>query len=181
MNLKLGPALKLCAHINALKDTWTVSIPPLKEWICVALDEPKTTTKKHRADWESTDCSFFSWHHCRGFQLWRLLQLLACLCYILTTLSAPLLPFYCSDCSRIHLFQNGFQSSFNYLSIKTTPLHFHYYTYKYNPRVYTDRLLPPVLEMKFDVLLNTILVLTDGKKTRLLFMNYLLLTLWLYK
>lgn len=45
MNLKLGPALKLCAHINALKEAWTVSVPPLKEWICVALGEPKTTAR----------------------------------------------------------------------------------------------------------------------------------------
>ena len=27
MNLKLGPALKLCAHINSLKDAWAFNIP----------------------------------------------------------------------------------------------------------------------------------------------------------
>ncbi len=39
MNLKLGPALKLCAHINSLKDAWTVSIPPLIEWVRLDLDQ----------------------------------------------------------------------------------------------------------------------------------------------
>lgn len=46
MNLKLGPALKLCAHINALKDAWTANIPPLKEWIGVDLDQHEKKKKK---------------------------------------------------------------------------------------------------------------------------------------
>lgn len=92
--------------------------------------------------------------HCRGFQLWHLLQLWACSCYILTAPS-----FYCSDCSRIHLFQNGFQSSIYYLSIKTAPIHFHYCIHDS-----LHRLLPHVLKMKFDILPNTIVVLTNGNK-----------------
>ena len=76
MNLKLGPALKLCAHINSLKEAWAFNIllrtrmnknscsgwfliSPVKRWSRSG-GYPKTWT--HR----------FSWNHCHRFLSWHL-------------------------------------------------------------------------------------------------------------
>lgn len=67
MRLKLGPALKLCAHINSLKDPWRVHIPAVKEWICTRTRCPRFCSASCS---DSRDVS--SWDHCHGFPCWRL-------------------------------------------------------------------------------------------------------------
>lgn len=91
MNLKLGPALKLCAHINSLKDAWTINLRLIRT--CAEKEKHKKTF-----------CSFL--RSLPQFHTWGLQRR----AHTLPHLSASC----CSVCSSfapvIHLFQNGLRS-----------------------------------------------------------------------